>query len=143
MEDNDAEPLVGVACVADRFDYNSDRPALAGDAEPNIAPGDRPFAGKRLLKGGARDGLERLSEDVKQIEAWCPGRRFEIEAYDNARKANDLMILVDDQMNRRLLVTVCSELLTSLARFKPINNCLPSRPPRLLGLPASFSRLRC
>ena len=46
--------------------------------------------------------------DVKQIEAWCPGRRFKIEAYGDAPKANDLMILVDDQMNKRLLVTVCS-----------------------------------
>jgi len=113
---------------------------LAGDAEPNIVPGDRLFAGKRLLKSGARDGLERLSEDVKQIKAWCPGRRFEIEAYGDAPKANDLMILVDDQMNKRLLVTVCSKLLTPLAPLKLINNCLPSRPLRLLGLPASFSR---
>jgi hypothetical protein len=72
LEDNDAEPLVGVACVVDRFDYNGNRPALAGDAEPNIVPGDRLFAGKRLLKSGARDGLERLSEMSNRLKLGAP-----------------------------------------------------------------------
>jgi len=45
---------------------------LAGDAEPNIVPGDRLFAGKRLLKSGARDGLERLSEMSNRLKLGAP-----------------------------------------------------------------------
>lgn len=77
--------------------------------------------GERLVNGGPDSGSERSAHDVEQIEVGRARGGLEKFAGLGAGEARNLVVAVDDEVGRRVLLHHTADRL-----FDPILGCVPA-----------------